>query len=183
MNPGNLTRNLGKLATAGLLGATLLAMPSLAFAQSQPMGAGSNASPPPAASSAAPAPSKAATKAAARHAPAAVETRIKRLHDQLKITAAESDQWNTVADIMRDNEKQLSDLIAKRASGTASMTAVDNLQNYADIAGAHEDGLRKLIPAFQKLYDSMSDTQKKTADTLFRQRGQARATAAAPSKG
>jgi periplasmic protein CpxP/Spy len=183
MNPGNVTRNLGKLATAGLLGASLLATTSLAFAQNQTMGAGSNASSPPAATSAAPAAPKAAPKAAVRHTPAAVETRIKRLHDELKITAAETDQWNSVAGIMRDNEKQISDLIAKRSSSTASMTAVDNLQNYADITGAHEDGLRKLIPAFQKLYDSMSDAQKKTADTVFRQRGQARATAKAPSKG
>jgi len=29
--------------------------------------------------------------------------------------------------------------------------------------------LEKLIPAFQTLYDSMSDSQKKTADVIFSQ--------------
>jgi len=181
MNSESITRHLGRIATAGLFGASLLASTSLAVAQNQSIGQGSNASAPPAASSSG-AP-KATSKAAERHSPAAVEARIKRLHDQLKITAAETDQWNAVADIMRENERNLSDLIAKRSSGAATMTAVDNLQNYADIAGAHEDGLRKLIPAFQKLYDSMSAAQKKTADTVFRQRGQARASVAASPKG
>ena len=118
-----------------------------------------------------------ATQSVAPHSDAAVEAHIKRLHDQLKITSAEADQWNTVAQIMRDNEHQISGLIQQRAKNAPSMSAVDNLRTYEAITDAHEDGLKKLVPAFETLYGSMSDAQKKTADAVFSQRAQSRTAA------
>lgn len=171
------SRHILVLAVAAMLGAGSVALPA-AFAQTP-----SPAVPP--ASNAAPAtpssPAAAATKAAP-HSAAAVEVRIKRLHDQLKITSAETDQWNAVAQIMRDNESKLSDLIQKRAKNAVAMSAVDNLRSYEAITDAHEDGLKKLVPAFEKLYASMSDAQKKTADAVFSQRTRARAAATKPAK-
>jgi hypothetical protein len=35
------------------------------------------------------------------------------------------------------------------------------------MADTHAQGLEKLIPAFEALYDSMSDVQKKKADAIF----------------
>jgi hypothetical protein len=51
------------------------------------------------------------------------------------------------------------------------MTAVDDLKSYGEIANAHADGIKKFIPVFESLYASMSDAQKKSADTLFRRHG------------
>jgi hypothetical protein len=48
------------------------------------------------------------------------------------------------------------------------MTAVDDLKTYSAIAEAHANGIKTLIPVFEALYVSMSDTQKKEADILFR---------------
>ena len=48
------------------------------------------------------------------------------------------------------------------------MTAVDDLKSYGEIADAHANGIKKLTPVFADLYASMSDAQKKEADTLFR---------------
>jgi hypothetical protein len=48
------------------------------------------------------------------------------------------------------------------------MTAVDDLKSYGEIADAHANGIKKLTPVFADLYTSMSDVQKKEADTLFR---------------
>lgn len=96
-----------------------------------------------------------------------VEGRIASLHKQLSITSAQEDQWKQVAQAMRDNEDSIGKLIAARKTNGATMTAVDDLQSYQDITQAHVDGLKKLIPVFQELYNGMSDAQKKNADTVF----------------
>jgi hypothetical protein len=36
------------------------------------------------------------------------------------------------------------------------------------VAMNHAQDMQKLVPAFQTLYDTMSDSQKKTADQVFR---------------
>lgn len=96
-----------------------------------------------------------------------VEDRIKTLHDKLGVTSAEETKWNDVAQAMRDNEVAINQLIQARHQNSATMTAVDDLQSYEKIAQAHVDGLQKLIPAFQALYNEMPDAQRKTADQAF----------------
>jgi hypothetical protein len=98
-----------------------------------------------------------------------VEARIKQLHADLHITAAQEAQWSPVAQMMRDNGKAMEDLRKQRVDAK-SMGAVDELKSYAAAIDAHADGVRKFIPLFQSLYDSMSDAQKKTADSVFHSR-------------
>jgi peptidoglycan-associated lipoprotein len=95
-----------------------------------------------------------------------VEARIKDLHSKLKITSAEEEQWNKLAQVMRDNAAAMQPLIeARREKG--NMNAVDDLTSYSEIQDAHAAGLKNFIAAFEPLYASMSDDQKKTADQLF----------------
>lgn len=103
-----------------------------------------------------------------------VEARIKDMHAKLKITKAQEDQWAKVARVMRDNAKTMDALTQARfdKAKTKNMTAVDDLKSYAEITGAHEDGIKKFIPVFTTLYGSMSDAQKKDADALFRNAGE-----------
>ncbi|WP_175054647.1 Spy/CpxP family protein refolding chaperone [Paraburkholderia sediminicola] len=96
-----------------------------------------------------------------------VDTRISGLHTRLQITAAQEELWQKVARVMRDNAGTMDSLRQARASNVNSMSAVDDLKSYGQIADAHADGIRKLTPAFQALYDSMSDVQKKNADLIF----------------
>jgi hypothetical protein len=98
-----------------------------------------------------------------------VEMRIKTLHAQLHITPEQEPAWNNVAQVMRDNASRMKDLRAK-AEQPASVDAVEQLNSYAAVVDAHADGVHKFIPAFKTLYDSMSDAQKKTADTVLRTR-------------
>lgn len=100
-----------------------------------------------------------------------VEKRISDLHSKLRITPAQEPQWTAVAQAMRDNAKSMDALIKERSANSKTMTALDNLRSYEKLADAHEDGLKKLIPAFQALYDTMSDDQKKSADAAFRSQG------------
>jgi LTXXQ motif family protein len=109
-----------------------------------------------------------------------VEARIKELHKRLKITNAQSAQWDALAQVMRTNAQAMADLQKQRAENATSMNAVDVVKSYAQVIQAHEDGMKKFIPAFEALYNSMSDAQKKIADSMFRSR--ARASAAKEGK-
>jgi hypothetical protein len=113
------------------------------------------------------------------------ELRIQDMHTRLKITAAQEEQWGKVAEVMRDNAKVMDGLTQARMDRAPTMTAIDDLKSYGEITGAHADGIRKLTPVFATLYDSMSDPQKKEADTLFRhgpgKRGYKRSAPKAPA--
>ena len=117
------------------------------------------------------APASTATTAVAARMDAKVEARIKDLHTRLAITSAEEDSWGKVAQVMRDNEAAMSTLIEARSGGAKTMTAVDDLKSYGQIAQAHADGIQKFAPVFGTLYDSMSSEQKANADTIFRDSG------------
>ena len=99
-----------------------------------------------------------------------VEARIKDLHKRLKITDAQKPQWDALAQVMRDNAQAMENLQKQRASDTQSMSAVDVVKSYGSVIEAHEAGMKKFIPAFEALYNSLSDAQKKIADSLFRSR-------------
>ena|SRR5450759_154646 len=100
-----------------------------------------------------------------------VEARITNMHAKLKITAAQEDQWASVAQVMRDNEKTVEPLIKARRENGKTMTAVDDLKSYGEITDAHADGIKKFTPVFATLYAGMSDNQKQEADALFRHGG------------
>ena len=107
---------------------------------------------------------------AASAATARVEARIKDLHRKLHITAAQKPEWDSLAQVMRDNAQAMVDLQKQRAADANSMSAVDVVKSYESVIEAHEDGMKKFIPPFEALYNTMSDAQKKTADSLFRSR-------------
>jgi periplasmic protein CpxP/Spy len=106
-----------------------------------------------------------------------VEVRISELYAKLKITPAQEELWNKVTKVMRDDSKTMEALIKERSEKESTMTAVDDLKSYSAITEAHADYLKKLIPVFEPLYASMSDAQKKSADTLFRHHGHGKAKA------
>ncbi|WP_347989347.1 Spy/CpxP family protein refolding chaperone [Methylomonas sp. AM2-LC] len=97
------------------------------------------------------------------------ELRIKDMHTKLKITAEQEAQWSKVTQVMLEEAKNMDSLTQTRIEQAKNMTAIDDLKSYAEIAEAHTNGIKKLIPAFAELYSGMSDTQKKEADLLFRE--------------
>jgi periplasmic protein CpxP/Spy len=97
-----------------------------------------------------------------------VEDRITYLHQQLKITQQQEPQWNAFADVMRSNGDTMSKLFEERRANK-NISALDDMKQYAEITQANADGTKKLLDAFQPLYDSMSADQKKLADTTFRE--------------
>lgn len=98
-----------------------------------------------------------------------VEWRIRDMHAKFKITAAQESQWAKIVQVMRDDAKIMDTLTQARVNHAKDMTAVDDLKSYGEIAEAHANGIMKMTPLFADLYASMSDAQKKEADTFFRQ--------------
>ena len=122
----------------------------------------------------------AATKPARAHTSKAAtvdasEARITDLHAKLRITPAQEDLWSSVTQVMRANAQAMEPLRKARSEKAPTMTAVEDFTSYAEIADVHADGIKKFVPVFAALYDSMSDAQKKNADTMFR-RGEPRRT-------
>ena len=114
----------------------------------------------------------------------AVEARIAELHEKLQITPAQEDLWKNVVQVMRENAKNMQALTQARSEHAKNMTAIDDVKSYSEIVAAHADGIKKFIPAFEPLYASMSDAQKKNADTIFRSHdGSRTASKQSPSKG
>jgi hypothetical protein len=160
MMPSNRPR--AATAAATLFGAIFLAGPLFAASSSEPIAQASSQQ-----AMAATAPESSGNSS--------VESRIKDLHSRLKITEAQKPQWDAVAQVMRDNAQKMVDLEKQRATDAKSMTAVEVVKSYAEVIDAHEDGMKKFIPAFEELYNSMSDSQKKVADSLFRSRARTEA--------
>lgn len=109
----------------------------------------------------------ASDKAAAQKPIDRADERIKQLHDSLKITPDQEAKFDKLADVMRDNAKEMSAAVEKRSAAEKTTTALDDLKAYQTIAQAHADGLKNLVPAFETLYSALSDPQKKEADELF----------------
>jgi Spy/CpxP family protein refolding chaperone len=133
-------------AAAMLLGAALLVAPMPTMAQSAP-----------------------AAAPAAKHMSRTdrIEAQITHLHTQLKITPAESAEWDAVAAAMRSQGDEMRQLAEARHAKRGSMTAVDDLKNYQAITAAHAAELDKLVPAFEALYAKMSPDQQQNADVVF----------------
>jgi hypothetical protein len=147
-------RALGAAAT--LLGAVVLASPVFAASTQSPA-------------------QQAMAAPADSSAMAPVEARIKNLHKQLHITEVQKPQWDALATVMRDNAQAMVDLQKQRAADAQSMSAVEVIKSYESVIEAHESGMKKFVPPFEALYNTMSDAQKKTADSLFRNREKASA--------
>lgn len=98
----------------------------------------------------------------------AIDTRISSLHTRLQITAAQEPLWQPVAQVMRDNAAAMDLQTQSRNANASGMTAVDDLHAYAQAIDTHADGIKKLTPVFEALYDGMSATQKHNADLIFR---------------
>jgi len=97
------------------------------------------------------------------------EVRIKVLHEKLKITQAQEEQWSKVAQAMLEEAKTMDTLTQARIEHAKTLTAVDDLKSYSEIAEAHANGLKKLTPLFAELYAGLTESQKQEADILFRE--------------
>lgn len=121
-----------------------------------------------AASPAQPAPPPAPGQRPPREHVSHIEGRIAFLKTELKITPAQEAQWEKVAQSMRQNEtERRQGFESVRGDHTTPPNALQRLEREARFEALRAQGADRFLAAFRPLYDSMSDTQKKSADDLL----------------
>ncbi len=95
------------------------------------------------------------------------EARIKELRAVLKITDAQVKSWDNLTLAMREDAKAMDVLVKDRAENEKNMNAVEQMKFHSKVTETRLNQMKKFIPLFEELYASMSDEQKKNADTVF----------------
>ncbi len=111
-----------------------------------------------------------------------VQRQVDELKKQLQITPNQEQQFAAFAEVMRNNAQAMDSAMRQQTQNPAK-NAVDDLKAVQQLAETQLDGLKRLVPVFQSLYDSFSDQQKKTADAIFGRNSQGGAQPAARPKG
>ncbi len=106
--------------------------------------------------------------AAGHSAEGSIERRIADLQARLEITPAQQPEWEQFAQVMRDNARTIDETFQQRQKALPGLTAVENIESYAQLTTEHSREVLKLVPAFQAVYDKMSEAQKHRADEVFR---------------
>jgi protein CpxP len=95
-----------------------------------------------------------------------VDANIANLHQKLQITPPQEAQFGVVANVMRENARAEASAPQQPA---ANATAVDDLRAFIQYSEVELAGLKRLLPALEGLYSTLSPAQKKAADAVFRQ--------------
>jgi hypothetical protein len=98
--------------------------------------------------------------------PPDVETSIASLHQRLQITPAQEASFGAVANVIRANAR--TEATAQHPPA-ANASAVDDLRAEIQYDEVELAGLKRLLPALQALYASLSPAQRQAADAAFRQ--------------
>lgn len=96
-----------------------------------------------------------------------IEGRIAFLKTEIKITAAQLQLWDAVADAMRANAKSMTGLAGGMMPMGGAASLPDRLAAREKLLSGRLDALRKYKAAAEPLYAALSDEQKKTADELM----------------
>lgn len=117
-----------------------------------------------------PAPGATAQKAhdAHRAHPSRIEGRLAFLKTELKITDAQSQQWNAFADVLRQQDKARRERLEQhRAAKKRDSTVLERLERRQQASEARAEEMKTFVAAFRPLYEALDEQQKKTADELF----------------
>jgi protein CpxP len=93
-----------------------------------------------------------------------VEQEVTELRDRLHITPAQQQQFDAFAEILRKNAQDLDALMQQK---NPKANAVEDMRFYLQFTEAQAEGLKRLLPVFQALYDSLTDQQKRAADAVM----------------
>jgi len=95
-----------------------------------------------------------------------VEGRIAALKTELKITEAQAPQWLAFADALRGTAKSMEAMQGQMMKAAAPSPLSARLARQEETLSAHLASVKALKAAFDPLYASFSDEQKKVADGI-----------------
>lgn len=93
-----------------------------------------------------------------------VEANIANLHQQLAVTPAQEPQFQALANVMRENAQMMASM-----RPPSNPNAVEGLRLAIQYGQDEINGMRRMLPALQALYASLTPAQRMTADQVFRQ--------------
>lgn len=101
-----------------------------------------------------------------------IEGQIAFLRTELKITDTQAGAWNAFADALRTNAQKLGEVHASMMSPSGdAQQQLPTIEERLDLQErwllARLESTRTMKSAFTKLYEALSDDQKKTADDLL----------------
>ncbi len=99
--------------------------------------------------------------------PSHVEGRIAFMKAELKITDAQTPQWNAFADALRNSATTMRGAMMPMMQASAAAPAPDLMERRIAIMSSHLDAAKAMLAAFKPLYASLTDEQKKAADELL----------------
>jgi hypothetical protein len=89
---------------------------------------------------------------------------------ELKITDAQSPQWNAFADALRGSATRLRQTMAQGTDTKDIVTAPERMQRRVTMLTAQLDAAQTVLAAATPLYAVLTDEQKKLADDLLAER-------------
>ena len=93
-----------------------------------------------------------------------IEANIAQLHQRLQITPTQEPRFEALANVMRQNARMM-----PNAPPPTNLDPIQGLR-FAIQTGEQElVGLKRLLPALQAFYASLSPAQRQIADQVFRQ--------------
>ncbi len=96
-----------------------------------------------------------------------IDGRLAFLKAELKITDAQTQSWNTLADAIRKSAATRTERMRGRWSADdAGKTLVERLERHEQFMLARLEEIRQIKVAWSELYQDLSDGQKKEADEL-----------------
>jgi hypothetical protein len=101
---------------------------------------------------------------------AMIDAHLAFLKTALKVTDAQTQAWDAVTDVLRDQAKRRdADMLARRKARKDAQPSdlPDMLQDRQHMAVEEADDLSRLLIAFKPFYVMLSAEQKETADHLF----------------
>jgi hypothetical protein len=101
-----------------------------------------------------------------------IEARLAYMKTALKITPAQEAQWNSLANVLRNQAKTMdSEITARRAAASSATrtpsTAIERLERRQQFMSTSAARTGEVLAAAKPLYASLSVDQKKTADDLL----------------
>jgi hypothetical protein len=96
-----------------------------------------------------------------------VEGQIAFYKAELKITDAQTTQWNAFADTLRANATRLQQAMMKTREAQGAVTAPEQMERRIATLTELRDAMQAMLAAAKPLYAALSDDQKKIADELM----------------
>ena len=95
-----------------------------------------------------------------------IEGRLAFIKAELKITDAQTPQWNVFAEAVRRNAGSMAEMRKSMGGQGAPATLLERLAREDKMVAAHLAALKNTEEAVTQLYGVLTDDQKKVADTI-----------------